>query len=90
MRPDQIDALIRDATNLLAHSDFERDVIDAAMRSVFSAMERVAPEDRAELQGLVDAFIADPDDKDIKVRLGSPSGRATARTLMQGSYLWRR
>jgi hypothetical protein len=69
MRPDQIEALIRDTADLLARSDFEREVIEAAMRSVFSAMERVAPEDRAELQGLVDAFLVDPDDKDVIARL---------------------
>jgi hypothetical protein len=55
----------------LAHSDGEREVIDAALRSVFSAIERVAPDDRAKLQGLVDAFIADPDDKDVMARLGA-------------------
>jgi hypothetical protein len=67
----QIAALIRDTADLLARSDFEREVIEAAMRSVFSAMERVALDDRAELQKLVDAFIADPGDKDIVASLGA-------------------
>lgn len=67
----QIAALIRDVNGLLAHSDFEREVIEAALRSVFSAMERVAPEDRADLKDMVDAFIADPGDKDIMARLGA-------------------
>ncbi len=39
------------------------------MRSVFSSIERVAPDVRAELKTLVDAFIADPDDKDVTARL---------------------
>ncbi len=74
--PDQITALIRDVTDLLAHSDGEREVIDAALRSVFSAMQRVAPDDRAELQGLVDAFLADPDDKDAFTGLSALLQRA--------------
>ena len=32
---------------------------------------RVAPHDQGELKGLVDAFLADPDDKDIMARLGA-------------------
>jgi hypothetical protein len=63
--------LIRDATDLLAHSDFEREAIDAALRAVFSAMERVGAQDRAQLQDLVDAFVADPDDKDVIASLGA-------------------
>ena len=69
--PGQITALIRIVTDVLAHRDGEREVIEAAMRSVFSAMERVAPDDRSELQTLVDAFLADPDDKDIMASLGA-------------------
>ena len=71
MTPDQIDALIRDVNDLLDHSDFDREVIEAAMRSVFSAMDRVGGDDRADLKELVDAFIAEPDDKDIVARLGA-------------------
>ncbi len=71
MDAEQTARLIRDAADLLARSDFEREVIEVAMRSVFSAMERVRPDDRAELQGLVDASISDPDDKDIVARLGT-------------------
>jgi hypothetical protein len=67
----QITALIRDVNDLLEHSDFDREVIEEAMHSVFSAMERVAPDDRAELQGLVDAFLAEPDDKEVMARLGA-------------------
>ena len=76
MTPDQIDALIRDVNDLLDHSDFDREVIEAAMRSVYSAIERVAPDNRAKLQGLVDAFLADPDDKDAVTELGALLQRA--------------
>ena len=69
--PGQITALIRDVTDLLAHSDGEREVIDAALRSVFSAIERVAPDAQGELQNLGRLFLADPDDKDIMASLGA-------------------
>lgn len=52
-----------------SRSDFEREVIEAAMRSVFSAVERVPPDARGEPRSLVDAFLADPYDKDIIARL---------------------
>ena len=52
-------------------SDGERDVIAAVFRSVFSAMARVGPESRPEMQTLVAAFIANPADKAIVARLGA-------------------
>jgi len=69
--PDPLTPLIKDVNDLLAQTDGQREVIDAIFRSVTSAMQRVAPEHQVELQQLVAAFIADPEDKDVMARLGA-------------------
>lgn len=64
MTPERITSTAKELAALLARSDGEREVIEAAPMSVAIAMERFAPHARAELQALVDAFIADPRDKE--------------------------
>ena len=71
MVPDPLTALIQDVSDLLAMSDGQRELNDAVLRSVTSAMKRVAPEHQVELQGLVMAFVAEPQDKDVMARLGA-------------------
>ncbi len=61
----------RELSALLAQSEGEREVIEAALLSVFSAMQRVAPSDRNALQALVADFIANPDDRGAIGRLGA-------------------
>jgi hypothetical protein len=61
----------RELSALLAQSEGEREVIEAALLSVFCAMQRVAPSDRNTLQALVADFIANPDDRDAIDRLGA-------------------
>ena len=57
----------------------DRDVIVAALQSIASAMDRVAPGARAELAGLVATYTADPDDKEAARRLGAFLLAARAR-----------
>ena len=52
------------------------DVLDAAMRSVASGMQLVQPTDRDELQWLVAAFLANPDDAENRGHVGAILSRA--------------
>jgi len=67
---DELSALVRDMAELMDSSPLQREVLDAAMRSVASAMLLVPDDERAELQELVAQFTADPGDRDTVTRFG--------------------
>ena len=71
MTADQAPVDIEALAGLLAQAGGDRDVIKASLHSITSAMTRVAPATRAQLRGLVDDFIADPDDTETVRRLGA-------------------
>jgi hypothetical protein len=71
MVPEPITALIQDVSDLLAISDGQRELIDGILRSVTSAIQRVGPEHREELQKLVAAYVTDPEDRDVEAKLGA-------------------
>jgi hypothetical protein len=71
LTPDSIANEVRELAALLAQSDTEREVIEAALVSVITAMGRAAPEAQAELQALMADFTANPDDKQTVARLGA-------------------
>jgi len=70
-QPDELSTLVRDIGELIEASARQGEVIEAALRSVASALVRVRPSDRDELQSLVAEFLADPGDADVTVRIGS-------------------
>ena len=74
--PDELPALVRDMAELIDASPLQREILDAAMRSVASAMLRVQPSDRDELQSLVAAFLTNPDDAETRARIGGILSRA--------------
>ena len=69
--PERTAATARELAGLLSQSDGEREVIEAVLLSVMTAIERVVPTSRTELQGLVVNFTANPDDKKIVEKLGA-------------------
>ena len=69
--PEQTAVTAKELAALLAISAVERQVIEAALLSVMTAIERVAPASRTELQKLVADYIANPDDRDTTQRLGA-------------------
>ena len=71
MTPDHIAKEARELSALLAQSEGEREVIEAALLSVAAAMQRVAPSDSDTLQALVADFIANPGDRGAIGRLGA-------------------
>jgi len=73
---DELSALVRDMAELMDATPLQREILDAAMRSVASAMQRVQPSDRDELQSLVAAIMADPGDVETRGRIGAILSRA--------------
>lgn len=69
--PDHLAGLIGNVSNLLELTGGQRELVGASLRTVSSAIQRVAPEHWVELQELIAAFVADPQDKDVKARLGA-------------------
>lgn len=76
--PEHTAARAQELADPLAQSAAERDVIEAALLSFMSAIERVRPEARTELQRLLVEFSASPDDPYIVKRLGTLLRRARA------------
>ena len=76
--PEQTAVTARELTALLVISAVERQVIEAALMSVMTAIERVAPASRTELQKLVADYIANPDDRDTTQGLGALPRNARA------------
>ena len=69
--PDKLANLVRDMAELMDATPNQTDFLDALMRSVASAMLRVPDDKRAELQGLVSQFLADPGDRETISRIGA-------------------
>jgi len=70
-QPDELATLVRDLAQLIDASPLQLEVIEAALRSVASALVQVRPSDRDELHSLVAEFLTDPSDADVTVRIGS-------------------
>jgi hypothetical protein len=68
---DQFDAVVSELVALLAQSEGDRELIEAMLISVFSAMKLVPESDRGELQRLMADFTADPANKDVVSRIGA-------------------
>ena len=68
--PETSAALVRDACDVLAQSEGERQVIEAALQSVFSSIQKVPQAKREHLQELIAAFIGEPGDRPTIQALG--------------------